>query len=273
VVLQISGSDAHQINQLSMTEVERNILQGKQNSPVVYRYDSAAALAFELKVRNNIVNAAKALQASGVSFATFAKSRCNEQYWNLTDNGGFRMKSSVLPSDAIRDIFNNGDKYAFECATAIVIILYKAILDTIGASTFNTYFTPLYLRDCNHDSDLWFITSHDNKEAYPGDVLYFKNPDHNTETPEWQGENVVKLADNLYFGHGIGIETSEGMIEALNSAREPGSTESAYLMDLVVHPNFDYLRNLSSRRRIKSESVASIGLRRSQDRHISPTRS
>lgn len=247
-VIVISGSDAGQINQLALSGLERSILQKKQNSRIVYRYDSPEALKFELAMRASIVNAAKAMQASGVRFETFENSKCNERYWTRTSTGGFQLKNGMSPSYAINDIFINGNLYGFECATAIVIIWYKAVLDMIGTAAFDAYFTRLYLRDWNHDSDLWLISTHDNKEVFPGDVLYFKNPDHDPETPEWQGENVVLLADNLYFGHGIGIESGEEIIAALNKARAPGSRRSAYLTDLVVFPNFEYIRRLSSAR-------------------------
>ncbi|MFF2092831.1 protein-glutamine gamma-glutamyltransferase [Paenibacillus sp. NPDC058174] len=244
----ISGVNTEQaIQQMPLSELEKEIVRDKQMSPVVYRFDSPEALRFELAMRQSIVNAAKALHDSDASFAIFEKSRCNSQYWTRTDSGGFQLKNGVRPSDAIRDIFTNGKQYAFECATAIVITWYKAILDVIGDDAFNLYFTNLYLRDWNHDSDLWLISTHDSKESFPGDVLYFKNPDHNVNTPEWQGENVVKLNGNLFFGHGVGIETDDDMIAALNKAREPGSNTPAYLSDLVVFPNFEYLRRLSVR--------------------------
>ncbi|GLX67299.1 protein-glutamine gamma-glutamyltransferase [Paenibacillus glycanilyticus] len=245
-MLQISGSDAGQIDPSALTPVEREVLQGKQSSPVVYQYDSMNALRFELRLRDRTVNAAKMLQNSRADFAVFRNSRCNPQFWTRTDNGGFQMNPGVQPSDAINDIFQNGELYGFECATAIVIVLYKAVLDTIGAQMFNSLFNPLYLRDWNHDSDLWFITTQNKNESYPGDVMYFRNPDHDRDTPEWQGENVVKLSEDLFFGHGIGIETSEEIINALNKMREPFSTQSAYLDDLVVHPNFKHLQQIAA---------------------------
>lgn len=246
-MLLISGSDAGQVNPFALTPVEREVLQAKQNSPVVYRYASMDELYFELRLRDRIVNASRMLQDSRADFAVFRNSRSNPQYWTRTENGGFQMNPDVRPSDAINDIFQNGEEYGFECATAIVIVLYKGVLDTIGEQMFNSLFNPLYLRDWNHDSDLWFITTHNKNEALPGDVMYFRNPDFDRDTPEWQGENVVKLSENLFFGHGIGIESGEEIITALNKMREPGSTESAYLDDLVVHPNFKHLQTITSR--------------------------
>ncbi|WP_019419789.1 protein-glutamine gamma-glutamyltransferase [Paenibacillus sp. OSY-SE] len=243
----ISDSDVEQVNKVTLSDVEREILQKKKASPVIYRYDSPEALEFELKMRSKIVKSATDLDASGVRFATFKGSQCNKRYWSRTKNGGFGLKSGVLPSDGINDIFQNGYLYAFECATAVVIILYKAVFDAIHKEAFNTYFTELFLWGWNVDSNLRLISVNNKNEAYLGDILYFENPDHLPETPEWQGENTVMLANDQYYGHGIGIETSEGIISALNSKRKPGSMTSAYLSERVLHPDFQSLQKLSVR--------------------------
>ncbi|BBH22501.1 protein-glutamine gamma-glutamyltransferase [Paenibacillus baekrokdamisoli] len=245
-MIRISGSDVDQIDTSTLSELERSILQKKQKSSVTYLYDSPTALLFELNMRSKIVEAAKAMNASHVSFATFHNSRANDKFWSRTDNGGFRQKAGVLTSDAINDIFKNSRLYGFECATAMVIILYKATLDSIGKDRFNTYFKDLFLYDWNYDNHLRLVRVNDKNEAYPGDVLYFENPDHNPKTPEWQGENAIMLADNLYFGHGIGIRTEEGIIASLNTNRRSGSTTSAFLSDEVEHPDFEYLRKLEN---------------------------
>ena len=70
------------------------------------------------------MNAAHALNKSGMGFDVFHKSKCNEDYWFRTDNGGFRLKSGIKGSDAINDIYQNGRKYKTECATAMVIVIY-----------------------------------------------------------------------------------------------------------------------------------------------------
>ncbi|WP_036720140.1 protein-glutamine gamma-glutamyltransferase [Paenibacillus harenae] len=250
----VAGSSIFQINPLGLSELEREILREKQRSPVTYRYSSLDALEFELKMRYHTVEAAKAMYASGVSFATFDTSRCNERLWIRTPNGGFQLRRGVLPSVGINDIFYNGRLYAFECAGAIIIVFYKAALDTLGDAVFNAYFQNLFLRDWQHDRDLSLITVNNRNEAYPGDVLYFKNPDHDPDTPEWQGENVVMLDDNLYFGHGIGIESGQDIIAALNRMRRPGSRISAYLQDLVVYPDFEFLRRLTVRNDVRAST-------------------
>lgn len=243
----IANGSPVQIPPGMLTELERKTLRRKMNSPVVYRYPNQDALIFELKLRTNIVEAARAMYASGVSFATFTNSRANPQFWIRTPDGGFLLRPGVPPAAAVRDIFGDGPMYAFECAGAIIIMLYKAVLETIGDAAFNRHFQRLFLRDWQTDRDLQLMTSHNLNEVYAGDVLYFRNPDHDPRTPEWQGENVIMLDDNLYFGHGIGIGTAGDMIRQLNRARRPFSMVSAFLDDLVLRPNFEAVRMLMYR--------------------------
>lgn len=207
---------------------------------------SPDALDFERRMRDSIVESAEALNASGVDFATFDDSRGNPQFWTLTEIGGLQLNPGVKPSDGIKDIFQNGHLYAFECATAMVIVLYRATMETIGEEAFNTYFTDLFLWDWNYDENLRLITNYNKEQIQRGDIVYFKNPDHAPNKPEWQGENAVKLGDDLFYGHGIGITTGEIIIASLNQERVPGSTTSAYFMDQSLHPDFNYLQRLST---------------------------
>jgi protein-glutamine gamma-glutamyltransferase len=78
------------------------------------------------------------------------------------------------------------------------------------------------------------------------DIVYFRNPDHAPSKPEWQGENAVMLGGDLFYGHGIGITTSEIIIDSLNEERVPGSNISAFLTNESIHPDFNYLQRLST---------------------------
>ncbi|WP_153978151.1 protein-glutamine gamma-glutamyltransferase [Paenibacillus xylanilyticus] len=216
-------------------------LQLLQNRPTLYSYQTLDHLQFEWKLRASLVHAAEGLNASGVSFASFEKSRCNPAYWNLNDEGGFELKPNVTPAEGIRDIWRNGSLYAFECATATVIVLYGGVLESIREEAFNSLFRDLLLFDWHYDSDLRLTEKNGSHNALPGDVLYFKNPDVSSETPEWQGENTIMLREDLYYGHGIGIASGGQIIRTLNQFRTPGSQVSAYLMDNVIYPDFYYL--------------------------------
>lgn len=237
-------NDKRQLSQMMLPPFQRAIVEAQERSPVPYRYGSLDELLFELNLRSSIVDSALALNQSGVQFAVYRKSRCNEMYWNRTEEGGFRLRNGMPPADAIQDIYRNGPLYGFECSMAMMIVMYKAVLDQIGSRAFNTYFTNLFLYDWQYDSDLGFRQGSLRLGAYPGDILYFKNPDHNPETPEWQGENVIMLGEDRYYGHGIGIRSSSGIIEALNRRRKPGSRRSAYLLDTIIYPNYAHIRSL-----------------------------
>lgn len=211
-------------------------------SSEVYQFSSDDQLKFELTLRKNIVNAAKDLSRSGLGFREFRKSKCNPDYWQRTSEGGFQLQSGVKPYDAINDIYKNGSLYGTECATAIVIIFYKALADLLPQELFNKLFSDIYLMDWQHlDPDMGITTTKRPPDYFPGDGRYFKNPDVDPLTPQWQGENVIDLGDGRYYGHGIGITTADSIIDSLNSARVDDSNTPAYLMDQVERPNFKSL--------------------------------
>ncbi|GAB6989166.1 protein-glutamine gamma-glutamyltransferase [Paenibacillus pini] len=224
----------------------KKLYSDKSNSTVAYHYESPEHLKFELRLRSAIVEAAKALNASGAEFTTFVNARCNQRLWILNQRGGFELRRGVTPAQGIRDIFMNGRLYGFECATGVVIVLYKGVLDSIKENEFNRLFADLLLYDWHYDSDLRLIDKTGVTESFPGDVMYFKNPDVRPSQIEWQGENTVKINNDLYFGHGIGIVSAEKIIYELNRHRIPGSTTSAYQMDQVIYPDFLYLSQFAS---------------------------
>ncbi|MCL6458426.1 MAG: protein-glutamine gamma-glutamyltransferase [Gorillibacterium sp.] len=226
------------ISPATLTPPERMIYELKSASPVSYTYETPSSLLFELRLRANILESARLLSLSGALFATFAKSTCNPWYWTRTPKGAFVLRNNVQSSEGIRDIFRNGSLYAFECATAMVIVLYRAILETVGDGVFNERFSNLTLYDWNYDRDLYLQRVDAKKGVFPGDIVYFENPDVAPQTPWWIGENTVKMDNRFYFGHGIGIVPSEQIIAALNRNRRPGSTISAFMSNIVVAPGY-----------------------------------
>ncbi|MFY4775431.1 protein-glutamine gamma-glutamyltransferase [Metabacillus sp. RGM 3146] len=252
-----------QIKSAANTNLQRETLRKMNQYEELYSYDSIEQLIFELDMRERIVRAAKDLFKSGIQFEIFENSVSNKKYWTTTPQGAFVLKRGFLPSQGIRDIFKNGSLYAFECATAMVIIFYKAALDSIDESQFNRLFEGLVLYDWHSDDDLGIHTSRGNN-FLPGDVLYFNNPDFNPETPQWRGENVIDLSGGQYYGHGIGIRNAQGIIKQLNSLRRPHATQTAYLFSQVTKPDYKYLSYFQkiNRRLVfleKSAVVSKIG--------------
>ncbi|MFD0693157.1 protein-glutamine gamma-glutamyltransferase [Paenibacillus sp. GCM10027628] len=225
-----------------LTALERNIYQKKKNSSAQYRYDSVKDLLFELRMRAHIMDSSLALSKSGIYFAGYKNSQCNEAYWYQTNQGKFQLRNGVSPQEAIRDIFRNGNLYAFECATAVVVILYKAILESIDSQQFDTLFSDLLLFDRNYNRSLHLIDRSNIEEAVTGDVLYFDNPEYSPLTPWWRGQNAIQIEDGLYYGHGHGngIVSADEIITVLNTFRKPNSIQSAFLTQPLVHLDFSF---------------------------------
>ncbi|WNS74504.1 protein-glutamine gamma-glutamyltransferase [Bacillus sp. DTU_2020_1000418_1_SI_GHA_SEK_038] len=244
-MIQISGVPFHLNETWQFESIEKTIIQHMHNDPVFYSYYSVDELLFEIKVRKNIIKSANEMNQSQAQFRSFEYARCNPKYWQLTMAGGFLLRPDVRPADAILDIYRNSSLYAFECATACVIIYYHAILYSIGSSLFNSLFQNLYLYSWHTDPDLGISTFYSN-HFLPGDVVYFNNPDFHPQTPWFRGVNAVLLNDGRFFGHGFGISTAEQIIQILNEKRKPGSHQSAYLTQLVTRPSFTALARLAN---------------------------
>jgi protein-glutamine gamma-glutamyltransferase len=157
-----------------LTSRQKQIGKKLENSRESFYYTSPHQFLFEAIMRSNIVAAAEAMRDSGAGFATFVTARCNPQYWRRTAYGGFLLRPDVRPSDAITDIFINGKRYGFECTTAIMIMFYKAVLETIGTRMFDQLFNGLLLYSTEHDEDLQIIAV-PSGDSLPGDVRYIKS--------------------------------------------------------------------------------------------------
>jgi len=201
----------------------------------------------------SVVRAARAFERSGIDFAWTDKPgdgqyRMNEQLWSKGFGGRMRLRAGVKPSEAIDDIFKNGGKYAMECATATLVILYKAMLDRVGAKDFDAAFEKprLSLFRWTDEAPAYVASKKvgDLPGFLPGDHTYFKNPEVDPARGEWQGENVIYLGDGRYFGHGIGEGSADEIIAALNDNRRPGATVSAHRDDFELRIDPKAVRKL-----------------------------
>ncbi len=246
IIIANNPVEASAIGEYPRGSVESSIITTLSESTERYQYDSIDQLKFELQLRKEIINAANALYGSRLAFQVFRKSTCNPAFWDRTVDGGFELKSGVKPSDAINDIFINSSMYGTECATALMIVYYKAILTVYGEALFNKEFQTIHLMNWHKlDKLLREIGIMDKEKDYlPGDRRYFKNPDVDPLTPEWQGENVIDMGHEVYYGHGIGKYDAQTIIAALNENRKADADESAYLMDSAGRPNFKNLSNI-----------------------------
>lgn len=235
------------IKEYSQNSIEREIINKLLKSAVKYPYDSLVQLKFEVNLRKEIIKASYDLYRSRMGFEVFRKSRCNPEFWDRTNEGGFVLKNGVKPSDAMNDIYANGLKYGTECATAMIILYYKAMLNIFLEEQFNKLFPKIHLMNWHYIDKLLKEVGYMIKpdDYLPGDRRYFTNPDVNPLTPEWQGENVIDLSNEKYYGHGIGIQKAEVMIRALNNERIKDADKSAFLLESVGRLNFKKLFKIS----------------------------
>lgn len=237
---------ASMINEFQEGSVERAVLNKLSASEEKYTYESLEELKFELRMRKEIVKAANELYKSDLAFEVFRESKCNPDFWVRRDDGGFELRAGVRPAEAIRDIFKNSQEYGTECATAMQIVYYKALLEIFPEEAFNRLFDEIYLMNWHNLNRALRRTGtmHREKDDLPGDRRYFSNPDVDPKTPEWQGENVIDMGDGLYYGHGVGKHRAKVIIDALNKNRREDAEKAAYLMDSVGRPDFNYLWTL-----------------------------
>ncbi|MFS8631069.1 MAG: protein-glutamine gamma-glutamyltransferase [Bacillales bacterium] len=217
-----------------LTEKGKEIFASLRDNDAYYYYHSFRELAFDIFLRENIIQAAERLSKAGIEFNVFSQSRFHSRFWNKTPRG-YVLKPGAMPDEAVSDIFTNGREYAFECSTAMVVVFYYAVLLSIGPRHFNRLFQNLLVWNWNYDENLKIITK-SGRDYIPGDVVYFHNPDF--QNPVWIGENAVYMGNDMYYGHDIGIVAKKEMIEALNQLRKPGAKRSAYM--LPQHSRLDF---------------------------------
>lgn len=225
--------------------IEANIINIMATSKEVYRYNSLNQYKFELNMRKNIIDSSRELNDSRVKFKTFKESFCNKDFWQRTDEGGFKLKDGMKPSEAINDIFKNSSKYGTECSTAIIILYYKSILNIYSEELFNKTFPNIVLLNWHNFGDNLSVYSYETEDAYlPADCLYFENPDYDPAKSEWRGENAIDLGNKKYYGHGIGIADEKHIIKSLNKYRKSNAKREAYLTQNIARPNFRHLADI-----------------------------
>ena len=198
-------------------------------------------LADRATVAAAIVDASYAMNDAGVGFELIKDHRVNDEFWKVGAGGVMTLKPGVKPSDAVRDIVENGDEYGFECATGLVATYYVAMLDLLGPADFDRVADDVRMGPWKMDNDMrrLLVTSNPNPGSTydelgdhalePGFYYYFKNWDVTDDARErgWQGENVIYLGDGKFYGHGIGLGDADLFIDKLASEmEEDGKTPS-----------------------------------------------
>ena len=212
----------------------------------------------DLVFRKRVVDAAHALAEGGASFSGSHKTdKVNKKLWTMGYGGRIQVRKFLpegeigKPSVALNDIFENGDQYGFECATAMMVIYHKAILDHLGADKFDALFSDpkmlAFFRWDIEDADYTAVKklAQDPKLAtktvVPGSHYYFFNPDASDENSAFRGENVIYLGNDQYYAHGIvGAEgtyivTEDEIMKTLSALRKPGASQAPHRAGMEMH--------------------------------------
>ncbi len=208
----------------------------------------------DLAFRHAVVRAGKDLANSGVAFAgRSGEDRVNKELWTMGYGGKMQVRKWLpdgeigKPSTALRDIFSNGKAYSFECATAMMVIYHKAILDHIGDEAFDRLFSEprnlKFFRWQVEDSDFTEVKrlAHRPSKLMPGSHYYYKNPDASEANSAFGGENVIYLGDGKFYAHGIrGASgtfevTEKEILDCLRGLRRPDATTEPYRIDMEMH--------------------------------------
>jgi protein-glutamine gamma-glutamyltransferase len=197
------------------------------------------------RIGQAMVKACEDMDRAKHEFALIKDQTFSSTFWEGEGGGTFHIKPGVRPSDALKDIFANPAAYKFECATALVIVHEKAMLDLVGEADFDRLCPKLrigpwetddtFVEHVRSEGSALREASRDRRRTLrAGDYGYFKNWQVSDEGRDagWQGENVIALGDGRFYGHPFGITDEKTIVDHLNAQRRFGAWKSAGLLDL-----------------------------------------
>lgn len=176
--------------------------------------------SFELILRRHICEAATNQFASGLQFnAPYTVANCSSTnvFWE-TNGVGISIKAGANTADAIENIFSSGATFGADCYSALVIVWYKAVLDTFeecspanGRSKFASSFSSITISSTN--STYPPNLGNQTYSSYRfGDWRYIDNPDFALSTPQFKGFNVIQMTDGVqdwdeFYEHPYGVQS------------------------------------------------------------------
>lgn len=198
------------LDTLSNTDdLEREILLAMLLSPAPFKFPSHAELASAIRIRKNVVLAAR---KTTLDFHTTEAERPTE-YWTYDEDRGFTLVPGKCLITALKKATQpeeSGKLYSFSCyrATEYVILLGVAQeLESCNLGLFHKlqlqWETQAIMSGKFHDVFLREYGSMDDplppKYYVPGDRLWFRNPDeHSSDVTGYEGSWVFYLGGGLF---------------------------------------------------------------------------
>lgn len=190
-------------------DLEREILLAMLLSPVPFVFPSPAELASAVRIRKNVVLAAR---KTTLDFQTTEAERPTE-YWTYHEDRGFTLipgKSLITALKKATQPEESGKLYSFSCyrATEYVILLGIAQeLESCNPSLYEKlqqqWETKAIMSGKFHEVFLREYGSMEEplppKYYVPGDRLWFRNPDeHSSDVTGYEGSWVFYLGNGLF---------------------------------------------------------------------------
>ena len=191
------------------SDLEREIVLTMLASPVIFEYPSFTEFAASVRVRMNIVKAAR---NTSLAFGT-SKIERPVDYWTYSENRGFILLPGKPLIDALQKTTQPcpaGKKYSFSCyrATEYVILLGIALeleernpellqrlqLQWEARAIMSRQFHAVFLREHGSTSEPVPL-----KYFVPGDRVWFRNPDErSSDVAGYEGSWVIYIGGGLF---------------------------------------------------------------------------
>lgn len=190
-------------------DLEKEIWLTLLLGPVTFDYPSYAELEASIRIRQNIVNAAR---LTALSFHT-SKIERPMDYWKYDEENGFTLLPGKSIIDALRMATQpsvSGQQYAFSCYRASEYVILLGITQELALSN------PALLQSLERHWESRAIMSGRFHETFlheygsmtaplpakyyvPGDRLWFRNPDsHSSDVSGYEGSWVIYLGEGLF---------------------------------------------------------------------------
>lgn len=209
------GGDTLQLaNRLSLStrdrsHLEKEILFAMLAGPVRFEFPSLNELESAIRVRCNIVEAAR---KTYLSFAAYEAERPME-YWDYDESRGFVVRPGKCMIEALRTATQPPEgvtAYSFSCYRATEYVV------ALGLAEEANYCNQELLKRLQHQAEKRVIRSGEFHEVFmreygsrenplpakyyvPGDRVWFRNPDaHSSDALGFEGSWVFYLGDGLF---------------------------------------------------------------------------
>jgi hypothetical protein len=193
----------------SDSDLEKEILLAMLIAPVAFEYPDCDELAASIRIRRNIVRAAR---CTALSFDTEQAER-PAGYWRYSEATGFIVQTGKPLIEALRLATQpavSGQQYAFSCYRATEYVILLGIAEELAVTNpallqrlQQQWETRAIMSGRYHDV---FLREYGSMEEplpplyyVPGDRLWFRNPDErSSDVTGYEGSWVIYLGDGLF---------------------------------------------------------------------------